>query len=81
MHYLKEVARVPGSHILPGVILLALSVAALFVWEVTRLTGGQTSGGRHRPIPRLIPRLMALTGFVLGAASFAFIAARFIWIA
>jgi hypothetical protein len=77
MHPVKEVERVLGSHILPGIVLLLLSVAALCVWEVVHVTGGQERGG-HR---RLIPRLVGLTGVVLGAVSCALMAARFLWIA
>jgi hypothetical protein len=82
MHSLKDVAGVLGSDALPGIVFLVLSVAALCVWEVEHLTDGQTIGGRHhRLIPRLIPRLIGLTGLVLGAASFVLMAARFIWVA
>ena len=77
MHSLKEVARVLGSHTLPGIILLLLGVAALCVWEVGHVTGGQARGGRHR----LTARLIGLTGVVMGATSCVLMAARFIWIA
>jgi hypothetical protein len=81
MHPVKEVERVLGSHILPGIVLLLLSVAALCVWEVVHVTGGQERGGHRRLIPRLIPRLIGLTGVVLGAVSCVLMAARFLWIA
>jgi hypothetical protein len=73
MHIIKELSRVPGSHVLPGIILLLLGVAALCVWEVRHLTGGQTGGGRDRQI--------LLIGIVLGAASCVLITARFIRVA
>jgi hypothetical protein len=81
MHSIKGVAGTLGSHALPGVILLFLSVAMLCAWEVLHLTGGQISSGRHHLASRLIPRLIGLTGVVLGAASCVLISARFIWVA
>lgn len=77
MHSIKEVAGVLGSYALPGIILLLLSVAALFVWELGHLTDWQARGTRHR----LIARLIGLTGAVLGATSCVLMAARFIWVA
>jgi hypothetical protein len=73
MHSLRELARGLGSDTLPGIIVLLLGVAALCVWEVRHVTGGQASGGRER--------LITLIGVVLGAASCVLMAARFIWIA
>jgi hypothetical protein len=73
MHFLKELSRVPGSHVLPGILVLILAIVTLCVWETRRLAGRQTGSGRDR--------LIALTGIVLGAASCIFMAARFIWVA
>lgn len=77
MHSVKHVAGVLGSNVVPGIVLLILGAALLCVWELGHLTGGEARGRRHR----LMARLTALTGVVLGAISFLFIAARFIWIA
>ena len=73
MHSLRELSRVLGSHVLPGIILLILAAVTLCVWEVRRLTARQTGSGRER--------LIALSGILLGTASCIFMAARFIWIA
>jgi hypothetical protein len=74
MHTLRELSRSLGAqHVLPGILLLIISVLALCVWETRRLTGRQTGGARDR--------LIALSGIVLGAASFVLIAARFLWVA
>ena len=76
MHAIKEVARFLGSYALPGIILVILSVAALCVWELAHLTGGEARGRQ-----RLMARLIGVTGVVLGSASCVLMAARFIWIA
>lgn len=75
MHSLKGLAQGPGSHVLPGILLLILGAVALFVWEMRRLTGKQTGGDRGWG------RLIALSGIVLTAASCVLMAARFIWVA
>jgi hypothetical protein len=73
MHSLKGLAQGPGSHVLPGILLLILGAAVLCIWEMRRLTGRQTGCGRDR--------LIALSGIVLTAASCVLMAARFIWVA
>lgn len=77
MHSLKQVAGVLGADTLPGIMLLIAGVAALCAWELRHITGGQAHGGRRR----LIARLTALIGVVLGTMSCVLMAARFIWIA
>lgn len=73
MHLLRELSRGPGSHVLPGIILLVLGTTELCLWEIRRLTGRQAGDG--------LGRLIVFSGIILGFASCVLMAARFIWVA
>jgi len=70
MHVTDPVLRLMGTHVLPGILCVVLSSLLLCLWELRRLTSGDSEAIR--------PWMLPVAGIVLGIISIAFIMARFI---
>jgi hypothetical protein len=64
------VLRLMGTHVLPGILCVVLSSLLLCLWELRRLTSGNSKTTR--------PWMLPAAGIVLGIISIAFIVTRFI---